>query len=55
MKYVTQTSTCPPRFTFFANRPDLVTDNFERFLENRLRARFDLTGTPIQMKFKKKD
>ncbi|OUO90691.1 ribosome biogenesis GTPase Der [Gordonibacter sp. An230] len=55
MKYVTQTSTRPPRFTFFANRPDLVTDNFERFLENRLRARFDLTGTPIQMKFKKKD
>lgn len=55
MKYVTQTGTCPPRFTFFANRPDLVTDNYERFLENRLRSAFDLTGTPIVLKFKKKD
>ena len=55
MKYVTQTSTCPPRFTFFANRPDLVNDNYERFLENRLRESFDLTGTPVGFKFKKKD
>lgn len=55
MKYVTQTDTCPPRFTLFVNRPDLVTDNFERFLENRLRRTFDLTGTPIYLKFKKKD
>ena len=55
MKYVTQTGTCPPRFTFFANRPDLVNDNFERFLENRMRESFDLVGTPIEFKFKKKD
>ena len=44
MKYVTQTGTCPPYFTFFVNRPDLVTDNYERFLENRLREGFDLDG-----------
>ena len=55
MKYVTQTASCPPRFTFFVNRPDLVTDNFERFLENRMRQQFDLTGTPIELRFKKKD
>ena len=55
MKYVTQTATCPPQFTFFANRPDLVDDNFERYLENRLREQFDLVGTPIGIKFKKKD
>ncbi len=55
MKYITQTGTRPPRFTFFVNRPDLVTDNFERFLENRLRANFDLSGTPVTLKFKKKD
>ena len=55
MKYVTQTATRPPRFTFFVNRPDLVNDNFERFLENRMRDAFDLTGTPISFKFKKKD
>ncbi|MBC5582660.1 ribosome biogenesis GTPase Der [Eggerthella sp. NSJ-70] len=55
MKYVTQTATCPPQFTFFANRPDLVDDNFERYLENRLREGFDLVGTPVRIKFKKKD
>ncbi len=55
MKYVTQTSTCPPQFTFFCNRPDIVDGNYERYLENRLREAFDLTGTPIRLKFKKKD
>lgn len=55
MKYITQTRTCPPQFTLFVNRPDVVTDNYERFLENRLRKCFDLTGTPISLRFKKKD
>ena len=55
VKYVTQTAACPPQFTFFANRPDLVNDNYERFLENRLRESFDLVGTPVRFKFKKKD
>ena len=36
-------------------RPDLVDDNFERYLENRLRENFELVGTPIRIKFKKKD
>ena len=55
MKYVTQTKTCPPQFTFFVNHPEIVTDNFQRFLENRLRGSFDLTGTPVYLKFKRKD
>lgn len=55
MKYVTQTGTCPPQLTFFVNHPEVVTDNFKRFLENRLRASFDLTGTPVVLKFKRKD
>lgn len=55
MKYVTQTATMPPRFTFFCNRPDVVTDNYKRFLENRLRESFPLEGTPIRLGFKKKD
>ncbi len=55
MKYVTQTGTRPPQFTFFANRPDIVDDNYRRYLENRLRERFDLKGTPVRLRFKKKD
>ena len=55
LKYVTQTRICPPEFTFFCNHPDLVNSNFERYLENRMRSAFDFTGTPINLKFKKKD
>lgn len=55
MKYVTQTSTMPPQFTFFCNHPDIIELSFERYLENRLRSHFDLTGTPIRLKFKRKD
>lgn len=55
INYVTQTGVKPPRFTFFANFPTLVDDNFERYLENRMRERFNLIGTPIVLKFKRKD
>lgn len=55
LKYVSQTGDKPPRFTFFVNHPDLVDDNYERYLENRLRREFDLEGTPIFMKFKKRE
>ena len=54
LMYATQTGTEPPVFTFFCNFPDLVDDNFERYLENRIRERFDLTGTPIRLRFRKK-
>ncbi len=55
MHYVTQTRTAPPGFTFFANHPTLVDDNFRRYVENRMRERFDFTGTPVMLKFRKKD
>ena len=55
MKYVTQTRTCPPEFTFFVNHPELINDNYQRFLENRLRQAFDLSGPPIRFKFQQKD
>jgi ribosome-associated GTPase EngA len=55
LQYVTQTRTAPPGFTFFANHPHLVDDNFRRYVENRMRERFDFTGTPIVLKFRKKD
>ena len=52
--YATQTGTKPPHISFWCNAPDLVDDNYERFIENRLRARFDLVGTPVQLKFRRK-
>jgi len=55
LHYVTQTRHAPPGFTFFANHPSLVDDNFERYVENRMRERFDFSGTPIVLKFRKKE
>lgn len=53
--YATQTGSRPPVYTFFCNAPDLVDDGYERFLEHRLRDAFDLEGTPIRLKFRRKD
>ena len=53
IRYATQTGSEPPVISFWCNAPDLVDDNFERFLENRLRQRFDLTGTPVRLKFRR--
>jgi GTP-binding protein len=55
VNYVTQTRVAPPGFTFFANHPHLADDNFKRYTENRMRDTFDFTGTPIILKFRKKD
>ncbi len=55
VSYATQANTCPPTFTLFCNAPDLVDDNYERFIENRLRERLELVGTPIRLKFRRKD
>jgi len=55
LHYVTQTGTAPPVFTFFANKPRLADETFRRYVENRLRAEFDLEGTPIRIRFRSKD
>jgi predicted GTPase len=55
VKYGTQTRSGPPGFTFFANHPKLVDENFKRYLENRMRESFDFTGTPVTLKFRQKD
>jgi len=55
LQYGTQTSIQPPEFTFFANHPVLVDDNYRRYLENRMREAIELVGTPIVLKFRKKD
>ncbi len=55
MHYVTQTGEKPPAFTFFVNHTDLVSDNYRRYIENRMREAFDFKGTPIRLRFRKKD
>ena len=47
--YVTQGDVSPPTFLAFSNRPDLVDDNYHRYVENQLRREFGFEGTPIRI------
>ncbi len=52
--YVTQPAVKPPTFVFFANEPELIHFSYQRYLENRLRDSFGFSGTPIIVKFKRR-
>ena len=54
IKYVTQLPTVVPSFAFFCNYPEAVKQPYKNYLENQLRANFDLTGVPIRLFFRKK-
>lgn len=54
IKYITQLPTHAPSFAFFCNLPQYVNDSYKRFLENKLREKFDFTGVPIQIFFRNK-
>ncbi len=46
--YMTQAKTAPPTFLLFTNQKTPLHFSFERFLENRLREKFDFTGAPVR-------
>ncbi|MBO6082197.1 MAG: ribosome biogenesis GTPase Der, partial [Bacteroidales bacterium] len=54
IKFVTQLPTSFPSFAFFCNLPQYVKDPYKRFLENRIREHFDLTGCPVQIFMRQK-
>ena len=54
IKYVTQLPTPFPAFAFFCNLPQYVRENYKRFLENQIRAKWDFEGVPIEIYFRKK-
>ncbi len=54
IKYCTQISIHPPRFIFFANLPQYIKEPYKRFIENKLRDKFNFTGIPIDIYFRKK-
>ncbi|MBQ0044116.1 MAG: ribosome biogenesis GTPase Der [Bacteroidales bacterium] len=54
IKYATQLPTKFPCFAFFCNLPQYIRDPYRRFVENRLREKFDFSGCPIQIYFRQK-
>ncbi len=53
LKYATQAETAPPTFVLFSNFPRDVPDGYRRYLANGLRRRWDLSGVPVRLRFRK--
>ncbi len=55
IKYCAQIpNTQIPSFVFYANLPQYVKEPYKRFLENKIRERWDFLGTPINIFIRQK-
>ena len=55
IKYVTQLrDTQVPTFVYFCNLPQYIKEPYKRFVENKMREKWNLTGTPINVFFREK-
>lgn len=55
IKYVTMLKGAPiPTFIFFCNLPQWVKEPYRRYLENKIREKWDFTGTPISVFMREK-
>ena len=55
IKYITQLPAgAVPSFVFFCNLPQWIKEPYKRFLENKLRENWELTGTPVNIYIREK-
>jgi len=54
IKFCMQLPTPQPQFAFFCNLPQYIREPYKRYLENQLREKFDFTGVPVSVYFRKK-
>ncbi len=53
--YATQTSVAPPHFVLFVSRLRRIpTVQYGRYIENRLREKYEFSGTPIRVSFRQR-
>ena len=52
--YITQAEINPPHFVIFVNKKRAFHFSYLRYLENRIREKFEFTGTPIRLEYKEK-
>jgi GTP-binding protein len=52
---MTQTGVRPPTFVAFVNRAEGVHFSYQRYLTNKIREAFGLTGTPIRLIFRDRE
>ena len=54
IKFCMQLPTPYPQFAFFCNLPQYVREPYKRYLENKLREKFNFSGVPISIFMRKK-
>jgi len=54
IKYVTQLPSQTPTLAFYCNLPQYVKDPYKRFIENKIRDEFDLSGVAVRLFFRNK-
>lgn len=54
IKYLTQLKTKRTAFALFCNLPQYVPESYARFVENKMRDHYKLSGVPINIFFRKK-
>jgi len=54
IKYATQLPVYTPSFAFFCNLPNDIKESYKRYIENRLREKYDFSGVPVRIFFRKK-
>jgi GTP-binding protein len=54
IKYCIQLPSTAPGFVFFANLPQYIREPYRRYLENKLREKFNFSGVPVQIFFRQK-
>ncbi len=52
--YATQANIEPPEIVLFVNDSEMISPQYERFLEKEIRSRFDFSGSPIKLVFRNK-
>jgi GTP-binding protein len=53
--YITQAETQPPKFLAFVNKKEAFHFSYARYVENRLREKFQFTGSPIKFEYREKE
>ena len=52
--YASQIGTAPPRFAIVSNRPDAIPESYSRYLVNGFREAWRFTGSPLNLKFRRR-
>ncbi len=52
--YTTQANIEPPEIVLFVNDSEMISPQYEKFLEKEIRSRFDFSGSPIKLVFRNK-